>query len=687
MILKSVKLENIRSYTNQSIVFPTGSVLLSGDIGCGKSTVLLAIEFALFGVRRKDLSGASLLRHGKKTGSVELKFELDGKDIIIKRVLKRGKDDIKQEAGYIINNDIKTEGTHIELKSIILDLLGYPKDLITKSKDLIYRYTVYTPQEAMKQILFEDKDERLDTLRKVFNIDKYKRIRENSQIFIREIKEKRKNYEGMIVDLEDKKKVKAEREEFVSKIEIKLAEINPRLESVKNDAKEKRELVEKKERDIREFNRISKELELEELRLKNFLEKRKGNIGEIERLMKDVDSIKRDLEKHEIKNIEEFLKIIKDNETQLIFFQRTILEINKKLSMFETKIKHASETKDKISRLDQCPLCLQDVSHEHKSSINERSDKDISELNEHIEIHKEQEIENKKKMEGIEKEINELRKKHAEVRAILVKKESLKEKESKKASLEKEQEEIKHNIGKVNVRKIDLNGKIESLRNIEKEYKRVRNEFDLILKKERELELIKKELDVKKEEIGNLIKTLGEEIDKKVKVKDSLGKIAKYQNWLEEHFTNLMVTIEKHVMLQVYREFNELFQQWFNILIEDENLNVRLDDDFTPIVEQNGYENSVENLSGGEKTAVALAYRLSLNKVINDIISQIKTKDLIILDEPTDGFSREQLDKVRDVLEQMNNKQVIIVSHDAVVEGFVDNVIRVSKREHVSEVN
>jgi len=115
-----------------------------------------------------------------------------------------------------------------------------------------------------------------------------------------------------------------------------------------------------------------------------------------------------------------------------------------------------------------------------------------------------------------------------------------------------------------------------------------------------------------------------------------------------------MGSMERHVMLQVYREFNELLKSWFNILIEDETISVRLDDEFTPVIEQNGYETSFENLSGGERTSVALSYRLALNKVINDIVSGIKTKDIIILDEPTDGFSSEQLDKVRDVLEQLN---------------------------------
>ena len=91
MILRSIKLENIRSYLSEEIIFPEGSVLLSGDIGSGKSTILLAIEFALFGIMRAELSGSSLLRHGKNTGSVELRFEIDKQDYVIKRALKKSR--------------------------------------------------------------------------------------------------------------------------------------------------------------------------------------------------------------------------------------------------------------------------------------------------------------------------------------------------------------------------------------------------------------------------------------------------------------------------------------------------------------------------------------------------------------------------------------------------------------------
>src|SRR3989338_3936443 len=189
MFIKSIKLHNIRSYENAEVNFPLGSVLLAGDIGSGKSTILLAIEFAIFGAKKGELPAYTLLRHGKKEGFVQLDMQIDAKDVIIKRTLKKSNDDIKQEAGYVITDGMKKDGTSEELRAVVLEMLGYPKDLVRKGKDLIYRYTVYTPQEEMKQILYEGRDTRLDTLRKVFNIDKYKRVRDNSGIIVKSLRE------------------------------------------------------------------------------------------------------------------------------------------------------------------------------------------------------------------------------------------------------------------------------------------------------------------------------------------------------------------------------------------------------------------------------------------------------------------------------------------------------------------
>ena len=58
-----------------------------------------------------------------------------------------------------------------------------------------------------------------------------------------------------------------------------------------------------------------------------------------------------------------------------------------------------------------------------------------------------------------------------------------------------------------------------------------------------------------------------------------------------------------------------------------------------PLVEQDGYEQDYNYLSGGEKTSLALAYRLSLNTIVQKVSAGIKS-NLLILDEPTDGFQQ-----------------------------------------------
>mgnify|MGYP000117899214 FL=1 len=138
-------------------------------------------------------------------------------------------------------------------------------------------------------------------------------------------------------------------------------------------------------------------------------------------------------------------------------------------------------------------------------------------------------------------------------------------------------------------------------------------------------------------------------------------------------------------MVKLKSEFSKLFAEWFSMLVS-ESFYVRINDEFSPVIEQKDYEIDYQYLSGGEKTAIALAYRLALNQVINSLLSNIKTKDVVILDEPTDGFSSQQLDKMRDVLNELNVSQLIIVSHEQKIEGFVENVIRFKKENGISKV-
>ncbi len=157
------------------------------------------------------------------------------------------------------------------------------------------------------------------------------------------------------------------------------------------------------------------------------------------------------------------------------------------------------------------------------------------------------------------------------------------------------------------------------------------------------------------------------------------------RSWLEGAFIPSLRSIERSVLLNLNQEFNRLFKRWFSDLIEIGELNGLIDEEFTPIVEQGGYELEMDSLSGGEKTSVALAYRLALNTIVKQVTDTMKS-NLLVLDEPTDGFSREQLHKMRDILNDVNCDQIIMVSHEAELENVADHIYMVTKEGNTSTV-
>ena len=65
-------------------------------------------------------------------------------------------------------------------------------------------------------------------------------------------------------------------------------------------------------------------------------------------------------------------------------------------------------------------------------------------------------------------------------------------------------------------------------------------------------------------------------------------------------------------------------------------------------------------------------------------VSFDKPVDLLILDEATEGFSKEQLFKLREVLDKVDCAQIIIVSHEQELDGLVDQIYFVENNYGIS---
>src|SRR3989339_652612 len=300
MQLKKIKLKNIRSYQEEEIEFVKGSTLLSGDIGSGKTTILLAIEFALFGLQPGQ-KGTSLLRNGEEEGEVKIEFEVDNKEITIERKLKKGKT-ITQDYSAITIDGKKDEISVTELKNTVLELLNYPKEF-SKKQNILYKFTVYTPQEEMKQIILQDSETRINTLRHVFGIDKYKQILENTSIIMTNIREEKRIREGITMSLEQDKTNVIKKEQELKSIQRELiflsGELLLKIEKRKDVEKEKDEIYKKIEEILYNNSKLNQELitQLEELKSLQFDE---SQIQQLENEIKSKREQKEKLNNHQL---------------------------------------------------------------------------------------------------------------------------------------------------------------------------------------------------------------------------------------------------------------------------------------------------------------------------------------------------------------------------------------------------
>ena len=681
MILKKLSIENMRSYRKEEIVFPKGSILLSGDIGSGKTTVLLAIEFALFGLQPGQKAN-SLLRTGEENASVTLELNIDGKEVIIERKLKRKGKSINQEYNSITIDDQKYEESVTEIKNRILDLLKYPKEF-SKKTNLLYKFTVYTPQEEMKQIILEPGEIRLNTLRYVFGIDKYKRIEENAALLTSKLREKIRINQGILYDLEEEKQRLNEKKENVNVLkenQIKLIEDYEKskenrllaensLEEIIDKINEKKYL----ENEGSKSNLLITEKKQQIINLENNIERLKLQIEEVENVSFNPD---------EYLSINGRIKFQEDKESELQseyikLISRINTEISKKLEI--------ENFKDKITNLKNCPTCLQEVSAEYKGNILEKTESEMREINKIVSefgIKKNKILE---ETEIVKKKKEEFKKRKTEMELIKIRLENLNEKRDRIKEIEAEKQILKSDMEMIKKHIMQIE---ESIKEYEK-YDNIHSQRNIILtnaKKEENNCLIKKTEINKEIQFSEIqIKEYEEKINKKENLKQQTERIRELEYLISEKFINLVLFTEKNVMINLKEEFSKLFSKWFSILVS-ETLTAKIDDDFSPVVEHQDYELDYSFLSGGERTAIALAYRLALNQVINSILSNIKTSNLVILDEPTDGFSSHQLDKMRDVLNQLKIDQLILVSHEQKMEGFVENIIRFRKDNGITSV-
>lgn len=671
-------------------------MLFFGDIGSGKSSVLKAIEFALFGtLNAADLSGDSLLRRGENKGTVELSFIIDNTKYLIKRGLRKSK---KKDRESVVSQDkgflkiYQSDGVEelslaaTDLRRNILEILKYSITRYERAHKIpLFRYTVYTPQEEIKEIILAKAENRFEILKEVFGIEKYEIALRNIDIIKDYLKDGLKEIKIYLESLGDP-------EAFIPEKELEIEDQKQIIEIKQKDLRLKQEEVKKENSSLDS--------------LQSGLNKYSKNIAEIsskQSIIKDtLDSIESNK-----KTIENILKEIEEKNGELGDLPILELDVHLKEGQLERKIEETNDIilrdeknknllEDKINNIDtlikegKCSLCGQKV-HEK-----ERFNSELKETKDKLEILEKSLEETNLKLNDFRSQLKNLRiyKENQANRKLLEEliKEKKKQVEEMNKSIDILNDKIQRNKNEIQsiLKKYQIEN-IKEFERFESELKeKVQRQKDIInslLKEESEL---KEKLGVQKATLSQLetdLKRLVEALEKKKKLMQRYEYLIDLENWIRDQFPILIRDIEREILASSALQFNEYFKEWFQILVEDENVDVEIQlDDFEPIIMVNGYNSPFRDLSGGERSALSLAYRLALNKIINERYQEVKTKDLLILDEPTDGFSQEQINKMQDIFEKLNTTQMIIISHERNLDSFVTDIFNFKKERHETKV-
>lgn len=677
MRLHSVEMRNIRSYREQQVELPGGITLLAGDIGSGKSTLLLAIEFALFGIARGELVGAALLRHGARDGSVHVAFSVGNTSYRIMRSLKRTASSIVQDTGWIETDGQRETLTPAELRARIFEILGYPLQFLGKQRNLLYRFTIYTPQEEMKAILSQTSDERIETIRRVFGIDAYRTMQENGQALARALRDRESTHEELLARLEQER----------SRLETQLAQEAP-LRGQHGTLLQERSRLQAQlaaaEGEIAAAEVAHHALQ-ERLRTRAMQERNRTL------LLQQVASDRQLLDRRRLRAAES-AKAMAELRARIAQIPKLPLEgllqqhaaLQKEIEALrqeEGKLLGILEECDGAPRLEAgtiCPTCRQAVDAGHVEHLQQAVGAKRTAAQRKRERIRAQLAELRTALErsaGVVEQVREAAQLGQRLEQLeLLGRQQAEETAQLEASLAQKEEGL---------RQLPLPAQDQALeeqsRRAAQHLQERRVAGDALRRQQLDLERRIARLE---EELRTLaaaraqLAAVREDLASRQAARD---RDARLRAWLLQQFLPFVSTVERHVLLSINAALDAAFRDWFSRLVENGDIAARIDHEFAPVVLQHGYETDVSHLSGGERTAVSLAYRLALAHTIHVLLPHLGTAGIIMLDEPTEGFSREQLERVCEVLRELRMDQILLVSHDQQLEGCVDHILRIRK--------
>jgi len=305
MILEEVRIKNFRSHSNTRVKFNEGITVIVGPNGSGKTSILEAINFALFRKTSKSTSKSvkieDLIRRGaeKEGMEVSLLFHSNGKKYRVKRGIS-GRNKINKL--YDGNGVILTDGEKDSITTREIE-----EKLRMRNED--FKNTMYIGQGKIDTLITEQPGKRKALVGRLIGTEDLQKAWESMPDLISE-------YEKKIYQLWDTPKRRKDMEEQLNQKKKRIIQLNEEKKIIDRDLKNAIEKRRVAERELRHYEKLN-DLEIEQgriiLDIKNLQEKITG-ISIYEDQKKETEGANNEYLtlKEEIKKLEnEKIKLVK----------------------------------------------------------------------------------------------------------------------------------------------------------------------------------------------------------------------------------------------------------------------------------------------------------------------------------------------------------------------------------------
>jgi len=649
-------LKNFRKFTSAEFTFDHQLSLISGKSGQGKTTIFMAIMFALNG------EGKKLPTYGKTSCSVTLVISNPNEDsVTIIRTKRPNRLRVTVGSGKTLEDK--------EAQAVIDDLfpqyhMGYMSQRTDSSKSFI----LMTPMDKMRYIeKMAFGGENVDQL--INNCKELVKGRKNEMMLTTR---QRETTERMLKDL---------------KIDKTDCDVDDLMEEEEYD-----DQITQHERDVDSLrNKLSKTEHL--IKMKEDVSRQLAKMPDIE---EDIDDLEDELqrigthrqgweryqrEKTKLKKLNEPSGMSKDEMKTMIQDMKTMIEL-------ESEVRNLKSCRAKIDKLTKqiedsmvhmiCPSCETEVAMwcnkliipEHSSGKDQNKEAVTTEEAKRLE---ERRMKAKLRVEELERkfvELEKLRSEYPELEDAQDQLEGLFKMKSDDEAYVKQ----KALCSSLKMERPDYDDATEA--SLRKKMKAVYE------RKEKEAILTGIAIKHDPDELNNRIVSVTELI-KRLNVGKMSAQSVRYWNAVEAllkteadlnksypraiKLQEIIKTAEKMAVREVIEEINLHAQMYLDSFLDDINVMLVFDGvKLTMEVLQDGHDSDLQNLSGGELARVILAFTIAL--------AEINNVKLLLLDECVASLDQESTGQVIDTIKANFRGTVICIAHQTTT-GVFDHVL------------